>query len=565
MTARAAVAALGLLLLGGCRGKEPVVSPTPAGPPPVVFEDVTAAAGIDFVHENGAAGRKYMPETMGSGCAFLDHDNDGRLDILLINSDRWEPGGPPRPTMKLYRNVDGRRFNDVTTAAGLNVPIYGMGVAVGDYDNDGWRDLYVTAVGQARLFRNTGGRGGARRFVDVTKTAGVASPGWSTSATWFDYDRDGLLDLFVCHYVRWSKAGDRFFSVDGGAKSYATPDQYPGESCRLYRNRGSGRFEDVTKAAGVYSDRSKALGVVVCDFDQDGWQDLIVANDTEPNFLFHNGTDGTFKDVALERGIAISETGRAKAGMGVDTGDDLNDGQEAIVITNFAGEQLTLSRKDVGGSYLDAAARSGIGSATQLYLGFGVFFFDYDGDGWQDILVSNGHIQEDALARQSGVRYEQPALLFRNTRGNYQDVSASAGKALQQPAVGRGSAWGDFDNDGRPDVLLSTNGSRARLLRSVNRTGNRWLRVQLVGKRSNRDAIGARVRVRAGALTMSQTVKGGSSYLSQSDPRLLFGLGKSARAVAIEIQWPNGEVQALGPTEGNQTVVIEEGSEPRGR
>ncbi|HXG25077.1 MAG TPA: CRTAC1 family protein [Chthonomonadales bacterium] len=543
----------------GCSHRaQPAVTP-PAKAPHVIFQDVTAQIGIHFRHVNGAAGKKLLPETMGAGCAFLDYNNDGWLDVLLINGTYW-PGNPRResPTLRLYRNENGRRFIDVTREAGLNVEMYGMGVAVGDYDNDGWDDLYLTGVGKSRLFHNEAGSKG-RLFREVTARAGVSSPGWATSATWVDYDRDGLLDLFVCHYVQWTPQTDRFFSLDGIHRSYSTPEQYPGETCRLYHNEGGGKFVDVTRSAGIYSTRSKALGVVICDFDQDGWPDLVVANDTEPNFLFHNQGNGTFKEVALATGIAMSESGKAKAGMGVDAGDERNNGWDSIVITNFSGEQLTLYRRDSTGHYLDEAARSGIGSASQLYLGFGTFFFDYDSDGWLDIFVANGHIQDDAWIRQTGVAYEEPALLLRNTgAGTYRDVTAKSGAALTQKVVGRGAAWGDFDNDGDPDILMTANNGLARLLHNNNHTGNNWLRLVLEGTRSNRNAIGTRVRVRVGERQMTQTVKGASSYLSQSDRRLLFGLGRAKRVDAIEIQWPSGQVQTLGPVEGNRTVTVKE-------
>lgn len=593
-------------LLTGCHSQKTEENRRSADPPPVTFRDVTEEAGIRFRHVNGAAGKKYIPETMGAGGAFLDYDNDGWLDVLLVNGTHWpeerakrSTSSAQRPTLRLFRNEGQGRFIDVTAAVRLDVEMYGMGVAVGDYDNDGWEDLYVTGVGRSRLFHNEAFRpepprprtperrapsAERRVFQDVTSQAGVSSPGWATSATWIDYDRDGWLDLFVCHYVQWTPETDQFFSVDGIHKSYATPQQYLGETCRLYRNRGvqvfrrSGvqemgepehlnartpqhpLFEDVTKAAGIYNPRSKALGVVLCDMDQDGLPDLVVANDTEPNFLFHNQGDGTFKEVALETGIAVTEAGKAKAGMGIDAGDEQNTGQDSIVITNFAGEQLTLYRRDASGQYLDVAARSGIGNATQLYLGFGVFFFDYDADGWLDILVANGHIQDDADTRATGVAYREPALLFRNVGGGrFQDVTRSTGEALLQPEVGRGAAWGDYDNDGDPDILLTANNGPARLLRNENRTGHHWLRLELVGGQSNRSAIGARVRVRAGGMSMTQTVKGASSYLSQSDRRLLFGLGAATQADAIEIQWPSGRVQTLGPTPADRTLVIREG------
>ena len=560
-----------LLASAGC-GRTPPNLGGSLGAPEVTFHDVTDRAGIHFTAVNGAWGAKYLPETMGSGCAFLDYDADGRQDILLVNGDYW-PGQPrpDRPTMHLYRNEGGGHFRDVTREVGLDVEMYGMGVAVGDYDNDGFDDVYVTGVGRSRLFHNEATSSGTRRFRNVTGQAGVASPGWATSATWLDYDRDGKLDLFVCHYVKWSPQTNLFYSIDGVHKSYSTPEQYRGESCRLYHNEGGGRFRDVTRAASIYSERSKALGVVSFDFDQDGWPDLLVTNDTEPNFLFHNQAGKGFKEVALEKGIAVSEMGRAKAGMGVDIGDDRNDGQDTIVVTNFSGEQASLYRRDPSGVYLDEAAQSGIGTASQYYLGFGVLFLDYDADGWLDLLVANGHIQGDVELRRTGVMYREPALLLRNTgAGVYQDVTASTGSALTAPQIGRGAAWGDYDNDGYPDLLFTSNpgdpgGSRtpldgrARLLHNDNRTGNAWIRLRLEGTASNRDAFGARVRIRLGGRTLSQTVKASCSYLSQSDRRLLFGLGNARKVSAIEILWPSGRVQSFGPVEAGHSYYVREG------
>lgn len=569
-----------LLSPPGC-GLRPKGAAPPASQltPPVRFVDATEEAGVRFVHENGARGRKYLPETMGSGCAFLDFDNDGILDLFLANGASWPGDSPPvRSTPRLYRGTPGGRFQDATHPAGLAVTFYGMGAAVGDYDGDGWDDLYLTGVGRGRLLRNVAGgdrRSGGRRFVDVTASAGVASPGWSTSATWLDYDRDGRLDLFVCHYVQWSPGTNRFFSLDGTRPSYSTPEQYPGEPCRLYRNLGRGRFEDVSRAAGILHGRSKALGVVAYDFDQDGWIDIAVTNDTEPNFLFHNQGDGRFKEVALEMGIAVSEEGKAKAGMGIDIGDEQASGRESILITNFSGEQVTLYRMDRTGHYLDVAAQSGIGSASQFYLGFGAFFFDYDLDGWLDIFVANGHIQGDVELRETGVVYREPALLLRNQAGRrFADVTASAGAALTVPRIGRGAAWGDYDNDGDSDILITSNrgdpdagrrpdDGRACLLR--NEGGNRanWLRLRLEGVASNRNAYGARVRVRAGGLAVTHTVRCASSYLSQCDRRPLFGLGAARRVEGIEIQWPAGQVQTLGGVEANQSLLIREGEAPR--
>ncbi len=552
---------VGTAALVGC-GK-PVPSPVTAPTPPSVqFIDVTAKAGIDFTHFNGARGSKFMPETMGSGCAFIDYDKDGRLDILLVNGTTFSRDEiRAAPTMHLYRNLDGVHFKDVTVEVGLNVSMYGMGVAVGDFDNDGFDDIYITGVGSSKLFHNIVGKDGSRRFEDITKSAGVESPGWATSATWIDYDRDGKLDLFVCHYVKWSEKTDQYFSIDSVHKSYSTPQQYEGESCRLYHNDGNGKFTDVSKKSGIFNPKCKALGVTICDFDQDGWPDLIVANDTVANFLFHNEGNGTFKEVAIETGIGIAETGKAKAGMGIDIADEMHSGHESIVISNFAGEQLTLFRWVEGGQYLDTAARSGIGNASQLYLGFGVLFLDYDGDGWSDILVANGHIQEDALNRQTGVRYKEPSLLFRNLgAGRYSEVTGTVGKALGTESVGRGAAWGDFDNDGHPDILITSNAGGVRLLKNVNNTGNHWLRIELQGKKSNRNGIGARVRVKNGTEMQTAIVRGSCSYLSSSDRRLLFGLGSATTIDTIEIQWPGGDVQTINGAACDHTIHI---TEPR--
>ena len=536
----------------------------PASPPAVTFTDVTERAGIHFKHVNGAFGKKWMPETMGSGCAFLDYDGDGWLDILLVNGDFW-PGHAPQGAaarMALYRNNHDGTFTDVTAAAGLNVPLYGMGVAVGDYDNDGYDDLFITAVGRSRLFHNVSNGQGGRKFVDVTEASGIQDTGWATSAAWLDYDRDGKLDLFVCHYVQWTPEKDLYYSVDGIRKSYARPQIYKGESCRLYHNRGGGRFEDVTQQAGIYNPNSKALGVAVSDYDGDGWPDIFVANDTESNFLFHNQGDGTFKDIAGEAGIALSEQGTSRAGMGIDTADVLHNGAPDVLITNFSGEQLTLYRRDASGFFSDVAAHSGIGIASQTYLGFGAVFLDYDLDGWEDLFIANGHIEDDIAARGTGVTYREPCLLFRNLGGGqFSDVSAASGAALTTPRVGRGAAWGDFDNDGSPDLLVMSNGGAPALLHNENHTGNHWLRLVLVGTRSNRSAIGARVRLHVGERTLTRAVKGASSYLSQSDRRLLFGLGPARQADAIDIQWPSGQVQTLGATPADHTVTIREETE----
>ena len=563
--------ALGFLLflsavLTGCAPSQPLKTNLPPPTPgSVIFRDVTEKAGIRFRHNNGASGNKYLPETLGSGCAFFDFDNDGWIDILLINGNSLTKNDrQPKSTMALYRNNHDGTFTDVTAETGLNIPLVGMGVAVGDYDNDGWEDLFITTVGKSRLFRNVPGKnsgksGGSagRKFIDTTAESGIANVGFSTSCAWLDYDRDGKLDLFVCHYVQWSLETDRFYSVDGVNKSYARPQAYSGESCRLYHNLGGGKFEDVTLKSGILNGKSKALGVAISDYDGDGWPDIFVANDTEPNFLFHNQGDGTFKEVGVPNGIALSDQGKSRAGMGIDTADVLHKGIFDALITNFAGEQLTLYRKDSSGLFLDVAARSGVGAETQTYLGFGAFFFDYDLDGWQDIFINNGHIDDDIEKREAGVTYREPALLFHNMgAGQFSDVTKSSGDPLSNRRVGRGAAYGDFDNDGSPDILIMSNQGAAQLLRNDNRTGNAWIRLKLVGTSSNRDALGAQVKAIVGKETLTQEVHSGSSYLSASDRRVTFGLGGAMQADRIEIRWPSGKIQSHGAVPKMKTGEI---------
>jgi enediyne biosynthesis protein E4 len=561
--ATAAAATIGAaVLLSGCgAGQAARVEKMPPAAP-IVFEDITRQAGIDFRHTSGATGKKYMPETMGAGCALFDVDNDGWLDALLVDSSVWPGEKGPEGSSRLYRNTGGGRFVDATERYGLPRGLYGMGVAAGDFDNDGFTDLFITALDDSRLLRNVKGE----RFEDVSRKWRVRTPGWPTSAAWVDFNRDGRLDLFVCHYVRWSRETDVFFSLDGDSKSYARPDSYSGEPCQLLENRGN-RFADVSAAAGIANANAKALGVSLCDFDRDGWVDLTVSNDTVPNFLFHNqgrreSARGAFKEVGVQAGMAVAEGGRAKAGMGIDTADYDNTGHEAILITNFAGEQLSLYRRDASGLFMDVAARSGIGTPSQRYLGFGTFFFDPDLDGQQDIFVANGHIQDDVSVRSSGVTYAQPALLFRGMgQRRFLDVSSQAG-ALTVPRVGRGAACGDIDRDGDLDVLMTTNGGnggQAVLLRQAGAPRNHWLRLRLEGSRANRSAIGASVRVRAGELVQSRMVRSGSSYLSQSALELTFGLGAGKWADEIEVRWPTGTVEAFPAVPADQEVTLVEG------
>ncbi len=501
--------------------------------------DVTNSAGIHFRHNSGAFGGKLLPETLGSGCAFLDYDNDGWQDILLVNGMDWPGHRTQRSTLQLYRNNRNGTFTDVTHAAGLDtVEIYGMGVAVGDYNNDGFPDVLITGVGQNRLFRNTG----KGTFVDVTRSSGLGGrSAMSTSALWFDYDRDGRLDLFVCNYVKWSQEHDVFCSLDGKHKSYCTPEAYRGETCWLFHNRGDGTFEDVTATSGIFDSSSKSLGVAMLDYDQDGWPDLIVANDTQPNKLYRNNRNGTFKEVGVEAGVAFSTDGKARAGMGVDVADFTNSGRPGIAITNFDNEMVGLYRASGKSGFDDVALPAGVGFPTKNMLGFGCVFADVDLDGSLDLVVANGHIDETVRNIHGNVGYAQPPQLFLNLgNGTFRDVTSEVGADFGQPRVGRGLAYGDFDRDGDLDLLLTTNTGPAFLFRNDQFSGNRSLRLRLVGTQSNRDAIGAKVLLESGGVTQSRLVKSGSSYLSQSELPLTFGLGKREQAERIVIQWPSG-------------------------
>ncbi len=513
----------------------------PTGAPGFRLTDVTATAGIAFHHNSGAYGAKYLPETMGPGCAFLDYDNDGWLDILLVNGCDWPGHKRQRSTMQLYRNNRDGTFTDVTQRAGLGVEMYGLGVTVADYDNDGFPDIYVTAAGQNRLFHNTG-RG---TFVDATDHAGLGGRSeFSTSAMWFDYDRDGLLDLFVCNYVRWSPEHDVFCSVDGKNKSYCTPEAYHGSTCWLFRNRGNGTFEDVTAKSGIFDASAKALGVAMLDDNRDGWPDLFVANDTQPNKLYRNLRNGTFEDVAVQAGVAFSEDGRARAGMGVDAADFDNSGVAGIAITNFDDEMIALYRQGRGGLYTDAAVTAGIGRPSRSRLGFGCAFADVDLDGHLDLLAVNGHIDESVRNIAGNHGYAQPPHLFLNDGyGVFRDVAASVGGGYASPKVARGLACGDFNRDGTPDILITTNQGPAYLYRNEVTNGNRSVRFHLRGTKSNRDAIGAIVRLTTPEGTQSRMVRTGSSYLSQSELALTFGIGKVDRASHVAIEWPSGAVQ----------------------
>lgn len=503
--------------------------------------DVTGPAGLRFTHNSGAYGGKLLPETMGAGCAFLDYDADGWQDILLVNGTDW-PGHDGTPTtLALYRNNRNGTFTDVTRQAGLDVALYGMGVAVGDFDNDGFPDIYITTVGQNRLFRNTG-RG---TFTDVTRASGLGGrEAFSTSALWFDYDGDGLLDLFVCNYVRWSIEHDVFCGGADGAKSYCTPEAYRGDTSWLFRNRGDGTFEDVTATSGVFDTSSKALGVALVDDTGDGWPDLIVANDTQPNKLYRNLRDGRFREVGVAAGVAFSAEGRARAGMGIDTGDFDNSGRSGVAITNFDQEMIGLYRSTAPGLFEDVAMRTGVGPASRSRLGFGCVFADMNLDGALDLVVANGHIDETVRLRRTGISHAQPPLLLLNDgEGRFVDRAAAAGATFAQPRVARGLAVGDIDGDGDLDLLMTTNNGPAVLFRNDQTAGNRSLRLTLQGTTVNRDAIGATVRIRHEGVTQSRLVKSGSSYLSQSELPVTFGVGRRDLVDLVVVTWPGGRTE----------------------
>ena len=534
--------------------------------PTLRFADITQAAGLAFTHENGMAGDKWLPETMGSGCALFDFDGDDRLDILLINSTYWPGQGQgPAPTSKLYRNQGDGSFADITRQAGLDFSAYAMGAAMADYDADGDPDLYLTTVGPNLLLRNDQGR-----FVDQAAGAGVAGgtwqddqgrshPEWSTGALWADVDNDGWLDLLATNYVRWSAETDIFTTLDGTSKSYATPQQYPGTTPRLYRNQGDGTFADITAAAGVHLPEAKSMGVVATDFDDDGQVDLVVTNDTQPNFLLRNQGGGRFVESGLAAGIGYDESGRARAGMGIDIASLDNDGVRAIAIGNFSREALSLYRQQGATAFLDVAGKSRLVQATLPVLTFGLRFFDYDLDGFQDLVLANGHIEPEINAVQKDIEYAQPPQLFWNDgSGHLLDVSSTAGPVFSRPIVGRGLATGDVDEDGDLDVLLTANGGPAYLLRNDGPTGQS-LRVHLRANPPNLDALGASVTAVVGQQRQQRLVRAGSSYLSHSPTSLTFGLGDNTQIDRLEIRWPDGSEEVVEKLSAGASYWLEQG------
>lgn len=533
-----------------------------AQPPAVRFTDVTREVRIDYKQENSATSNKYLIETMGGGVALLDYDNDGRLDIFFVNgaylADPMPDGKPPDKSdpkfwNRLYhQNADGT-FTDVTEKAGLTgMPQnhYGMGVAVGDYDNDGFEDIYVTGYGGNTLYHNNGNG----TFTDVTQRAGVGAGGWSASAGFFDYDNDGKLDLFVTRYVDWTFKTNRYCGEQRpGFRAYCHPDNYDGVTNILYHNNGDGTFTDVSAKAGIANPKGKGLGVSFADYDGDGFTDIFVANDSVQCFLYHNNGNGTFTEVGLVAGVGYNEDGKTFAGMGTDFSDFDNDGLPDIVVTDLSNERYMLFRNNGDGTFQDVTNRSGLGSASLAFSGWSTRFFDYDNDGWKDLFVAQSHVMDTIEKTAPNLRYLEPPLLLRNLEGHF--VRVTAGEVFQQPWAGRGAAFGDIDNDGDLDVVVSNVGQKGYVLRNDGGNRNNWIAIETTGKKSNRDGIGSRIRiVSASGLTQYYTVNTAVGYLSASDKRVLAGLGSDSTAKLVEIRWPSGIVQRFENVKARQIV-----------
>ena len=524
------------------------------------FEEIPpASSGIRWVHTAGKSAARYLPETTGPGCAFLDYDNDGWMDIYLVNSgkcDFYDLSPPLRNA--LYRNNRDGTFSDVTEKARVAGGGYGQGVAVGDYDGDGFPDLYVTQYGRSILYHNNGDG----TFTDVTEKAGVAAPGWSSSAVWFDYDNDGRLDLFVCQFVEFSKSRNKSCGPgEEGKHGYCIPRLYQPMPSWLFHNNGDGTFTDVSKASGIANYPGKAWGVVAADVNNDGRLDLFVGNDTVPNFLFMNRGNGRFEETATYAGVAYSGDGRARSGMGVDSADFNQDGWMDLFVANIDREMFAIYQNNHDETFDDQAGPTGIGAATRLMSGWGLKFFDYDNDGNLDLFLANGNPDDLIENLHSQVKYQEPLMLFHNTGKSFQNVSAQSGPVFAKPLSARGMAIGDFNNDGGVDVLVSVNDAAPVLLRNNAGNQNHWLGVKLVGKKSNPDAVGARITYQAGDLKRSRTKVGGGSFLSSHDPRIVLGIGKRPKIDWLEIKWPqpSGAIERFTELPIDRYITIVEG------
>ncbi len=557
------LAAAAVIAFGSADVARGLQAPRPA---PVEFTDITRLAGLTFTHANSATSSKYLIETMGGGVAMLDVDNDGRLDLFFTNGARIEDPQPagkrpdksdPRFWNRLYRQRADGTFADETEKAGLSGAadgVYGMGAAVGDYDNDGFADLYVTSYGGNRLYRNRGDGS----FTDVTASARVGGGGWSASAGFFDYDNDGRLDLFVTRYLEWSFEPNRHCGEKKpGYRSYCHPDNFEGATSLLYRNNGDGTFTDVSAKAGIAAAPGKGLGLAFSDYDGDGFVDVYVANDSVQCFLYRNNGDGTFTEAGLLAGVGFNEDGKTFAGMGVDFADYDNDGHADLIVTDLSNERYRLFRQSAGGSFRDATNLAGIGAATLAFSGWSTRFFDYDNDGWKDLFVAQGHVMDTIEKTSPNLKYLQPPLLLRNERGRF--VRVTAGGVLQKEWAGRGAAFGDLDNDGDTDVVVSNVGQPAYVLRNDGGNQQQWLGIRTIGTRSNRDGIGCRIRVVTPAgLVQHYTVTTAVGYLSASDKRVLVGLGAEASASLVEIRWPSGVIQRFEQVKSGQTLIATE-------
>ena len=541
----------------GLAGLERLSAAAPAGSP-YPFEEVPATASrISWVHTAGKSPEKYLPETTGAGCAFLDYDNDGWMDLYLVNSGRCDFYNPSPPLRNaLYRNNRDGTFTDVTEKAGVGAGGYGQGVAVGDYDGDGFPDLYVAQYGQSILYHNNGDG----TFTDVTEKAGVAAPGWSSSAVWFDYDNDGRLDLFVCQFVEFSKSKNLPCVTYNNRPGYCVPRFYRPAPSWLFHNNGDGTFTDVSRSSGIAEHLGKAWGVVAADLNNDGRMDLFVANDTSPNFLFMNRGNGKFEETGALAGVAFSQTGRARSGMGVDAADFNQDGWLDLFVANIDHEMSSLYLNNHDGTFDDHAADAGIAVATRLMSGWGLKFFDYDNDGNLDLFLANGNPDDQIETIEKDVTYREPMLLFHGDEKQLRNVSAESGPLFSRPISARGLAIGDFDNDGAVDVLVSINDGAPLLLRNTAARGNHWLGVRLIGKHCNRDAVGARLTWRAGDLQRSRTKVGGGSYLSSHDPRLVLGIGQRTKIDWLEVKWPAPGIttdRILAPPMDRYITIVE--------